>query len=118
MIERIGWFIVTVVFLALVCYHLGLMVADWSVHAAGPYAVVCQNDEDTSVGCAQRRLLELRQKDAIIAEQQWKQALSDRDAAYAALDAEAEKIKTANGWPKDLLFDRKALTFIEAPKKP
>jgi len=68
--------------------------------------------------------LQNKQKDAVIAKQQrdaLQEALHTADEhfqnALKALNDEAEKVKTEQGWPKELQFSPNDLSYTEPPKE-
>jgi hypothetical protein len=61
--------------------------------------------------------LQVLQRDAQLAQIQLQRAQQAFQGALAALDAEAGKVKTENGWPKDVQFSPDTLTF-DVPKLP
>jgi hypothetical protein len=69
--------------------------------------------------------LQLEQKDLTIIgtrmqaiKQQFDQQQAEYQKALGALQADAEKIKVDNKWPKTLVFDAEKLTFSEPPPPP
>lgn len=64
----------------------------------------------------QRLKLQVAQKDAQLAQVQLQRAQVAFQAALAELDAEAGRVKAANGWPATVQFSPDTLTFVEAPK--
>jgi hypothetical protein len=62
--------------------------------------------------------LQVKQKDAIIAQRDSQEAMSRAQAAFAALLAEGEKIKADNKWPAEVKFDPQGLVFIAPPPPP
>lgn len=69
------------------------------------YAVNC--DDPHAYACTQYLRLEVKQRDVQLAYVGYMQAI-------AALNAEAEKIKTENGWPEGVTFKGDTLRF-QAP---
>lgn len=61
--------------------------------------------------------LQVKQKDAQLAQVQLQRAQQAFQGALAALDAEAGAVKKANNWPADVQFSPDTLTF-EVPKLP
>ena len=61
--------------------------------------------------------LQVKQRDAQIAQIAFQQAQVQFQQALAELNREADRIKTENKWPKDLVFKPETLKF-EAPPSP
>lgn len=80
---------------------------------APPAAAPPSKYEPTEV---QRLKLQVAQKDAQLAQVQLQRAQQAFQAALAELDAEAGRVKVANGWPSTVQFSPDTLTFVEAPK--
>jgi hypothetical protein len=59
--------------------------------------------------------LQVRQKDAQIAQNALEKAQLRFQQTLVDLQAEAERIKTENKWPKDTQFDPNNLVFNEPP---
>lgn len=62
--------------------------------------------------------LQLKQKDAIIAQIDLNTAQRQMQDAMAAINAEAEVVKKAHGWDESVLFNTTSLTFVDPPKPP
>jgi uncharacterized protein HemX len=67
--------------------------------------------------------LQLKQKEALLAQRDLQEANRRFQTAVGDLQAEAEKIKTDQKWPKTVVFNPDTLTFTElapvpAPAKP
>lgn len=60
--------------------------------------------------------LQLKQRDAQIAQKDLFIAQQNFQAALKLLNDEADKVKAENSWPKETGFDANALTFAEGPK--
>lgn len=60
--------------------------------------------------------LQVKQKDAQIAQVRFQASQQAFQAAINDLQAEASKVKEQNSWDKDVIFNADALTFSEAPK--
>lgn len=60
--------------------------------------------------------LQVKQKDAQIAQVRFQASQQAFQAAINDLQAEASKVKEQNQWDKDVVFNADALTFSEAPK--
>jgi hypothetical protein len=62
--------------------------------------------------------LQVKQKDAIIARQQFADAQQNFQNAIAAMNAEADKIKKENKWDDKVVFNPDQLTFTAPPATP
>lgn len=62
--------------------------------------------------------LEVKQKDAQIAQQNYAIAQSQFQKSIADFNAEAKKIEQENGWPETLKINIDNLTFTEMPPVP
>lgn len=60
--------------------------------------------------------LQVKQRDALLAQQEVTRAQAQFQAIMGALNAEADKVKTENGWPKALYFHPGPITFDETPE--
>jgi hypothetical protein len=59
--------------------------------------------------------LQVKQRDALLAQQELLRAQAQYQNALAALNAEADKVKLDNKWPATLTFDPGTVTFNEPP---
>ena len=64
----------------------------------------------------QRLRLEVKQRDAKLAQRDLADAQARFQAAVAALMAEGDAVREANGWPKDVALNPDTLTFAEPPQ--
>jgi hypothetical protein len=62
--------------------------------------------------------LQVKQKDAMIAQRDYVAAQQRFQGAVNELNAEADRVKTENGWPRTLLFNSDSLLFSEPPPPP
>lgn len=60
--------------------------------------------------------LKVKQQDAIIAQMQFNQAQQSLQQSYVALEAAANAVKKANGWPAEVQFNQQTLTFAPQPQ--
>lgn len=59
--------------------------------------------------------LQVKQKDAQLAQMAFNVAQQQLRQAFVDLQAESERIKAENKWPKEAQFDPNSLTFSEPP---
>jgi hypothetical protein len=88
---------------------IGLLLAGLAIRAQLSKPKVFQPSE------TQVLRLQLRQKDAIIAQKDMQVVQQRFQDALNALNAEADKVKAENRWPKDVKFSPDTLTF-DMPK--
>lgn len=62
--------------------------------------------------------LQVKQKDAQMAQVRFQVAQQAFQASVNELQAEANKVKEQNGWAKETEFNADTLAFLEAPKAP
>jgi uncharacterized protein YggE len=76
---------------------------------------------DTSVNtpdCARLLRLQVKQRDALLAQHAMQQAQDAYVSAMADLNKAADEVKRAKGWPGDVRFDPGTLSFMEPPTPP
>jgi hypothetical protein len=66
----------------------------------------------------QRLRMEVRQRDAQLAQKDYFIAQQNFNMAVKALTEEAAKVKAENKWPDGLVFDQEKLTFTEQKLTP
>ena len=83
-------------------------------------AIAAQQKESNKVYTpteVQSLRLQVKLKDAQMAQQALQIAQQNAQKALIEYQAEAEKVKNDNGWPKDVRFDPNNMTFSEPPKE-
>lgn len=92
---------------------LVILVIGWF---AGGVVIGAQEKKEYKLTEVQLLRLQVKQKDAQIAQVRFQASQQAFQAAINDLQAEASKVKEQNSWDKDVVFNADALTFSEAPK--
>lgn len=88
-------------------WSVGLVIEAQTVQSKPPAPSVYVPSE------VQLLRLQVRQRDALLAQQELARAQSQFQQALLSLNAEADKVKLDNKWPVTLTFDPGTVTFNE-----
>lgn len=92
---------------------LGMLVVGWLIGGAVISAQEVKEYKPTEV---QLLRLQVKQKDAQMAQLRFQAAQQAFQSSINDLQIEASKIKEQNQWDKGTIFNADSLTFSEAPK--
>ena len=101
--------------LAYIAMELALFAGVALIGAQTPAPPVTSKLEPTEV---QTLRLTVKQQAAKLAQRDLADAQARFNAAVAALNAEADKVRTEQGWDAKVKFDMDALTFTAPPEPP
>ena len=98
--------------------HVVLWTLIFSSGAAGYYVGQQATTKKYEPTREQHLELEVKQKDAIIAQIQFNQAQAALQRSYQELEEAAAAVKRANGWPPEIQFNQQTLAFGPQPPAP
>jgi len=82
------------------------------------YSLDCPDTSADTPDCARLLRLQVKQRDALLAQHAMQAAQDAFQAAMAGLNQAADEVKRAKGWPGDVRFDPGTLSFMEPPTPP
>lgn len=94
---------------------LGMLVVGWLVGGA---VISAQDTKEYKPTEVQLLRLQVKQKDAQMAQVKFQLAQQAFQASVNDLQAEANKVKEQNSWEASVTFNADTLVFAEAPKPP